>query len=139
MHFVTHGQQAVTFCRELERFIPDFDSRASREYWGRVAQAHRDMLAIRALTSELRTQLKRTGRYSGSKLELMTDFGVKLSELATEPLCLGVWSVKKQPLKRLAHPPVDAELVPVSDAKKRGRPKSKSDEEEDDFNEDESD
>jgi hypothetical protein len=139
MHFVTHGQQSVTLCDELDRFIPDFDSRASKAYWGRVAEAHRDMLAIRALTSELRTQLKRTGSYSGSKLELMTEFGVKMSELATEPLCLAVWSVKKQPLKRLKRPPADAELVPPPEPKKRDRPAENDVEDDEGFNEDEYD
>ena len=115
---MTHGQQAVTFCEELARFLPDFDSKAVKAYYGNLQVAHRHMHAIQALTAELRTQLYLSHRYVGSKLQLMTEFRVKQSELSNEPLYLGVWSAKEVPLRRLDRPPSDAELAPAPEKKK---------------------
>lgn len=115
---MTHGQQAVTFCEDLTRFLPDFDSKDAKAYYGKLQTAHRHMLAVQALTAELRTQLHLSHRYVGSKLQLMTEFRVKQSELANEPLYVGVWSAKEVPLRRLDRPPSDAELAPAPTKKK---------------------
>lgn len=139
MHLLTHGQQAVELCDDLERAIPDFDSKEAREYFSHVQVAHRHMMAAQALITELRVQLKLSGRYMDSKLAMMTKFRVKQSELSGSPLRLGVWSSHKMPLKRLKAPPPDAGIVVVKEAKKRGRPKSNSDADDEDFNENGSD
>jgi hypothetical protein len=142
MHFVTHGQQAVQFCSDLDRLIPDFDSRATKAYFRHVQRAHKNILAVQALTAEFRTQLKLSRRYSGSKLQMMDEFGVKLAELSSEPLYLGTWSAKEVHAKRLRRPPSDAELVSVAESKKpkkRERSKAKQSPEEEEFNEDDSD
>ncbi len=63
-----------------------------------AVQAHRDFAdAMRALMSELKTQLKLRGRYSGSKLALMQFYGAALCALAPDALCVNLTPLKRLP------------------------------------------
>ncbi len=74
MHVVTHGQHSVVFCEDLERTIPDSDSKASREYYGHVHVAHRNMMAIRGSSAMRRVQnYIQVARNSASAQDVLHD------------------------------------------------------------------
>ncbi len=62
-----------------------------------MQESHRVLLAVQALVREFRMQLKRNGRYNGSKLELMDVYGVKTSELSVWPFFVGGIDAKPVP------------------------------------------
>ncbi len=71
--------------------IPNFDDKAKRAEMADMEGHERLQAATRALIRELRVQLQRSGRYGGSKLELLDQFNVKMSELSCWPIYLVPW------------------------------------------------
>ena len=95
--------------------VATFDNKSKRTELGDM-EAHEKMLAAtRALVRELRIQLQRSGRYTGSKLELIDLFDVKMSELSLWPIYLVRWKL---------------DLAKVLKVKTPGRPAKKKKKEE---------
>jgi hypothetical protein len=71
--------------------IPNFDDKGKRPEMADMEGHEQLLAAVRALTRELRVQMQRSGRYGGSKLELLDQFNVKISELSCWPIYLVPW------------------------------------------------
>ena len=85
------------FGQEFGDEAPKFDDDQRQASFAQLQASHRVLLAVQALTRELRTQLEQRGQYVGSKLELMDIYGVKLSELSAWPFFVGKFDRKALP------------------------------------------
>lgn len=89
----------LVFCDVFQKFVDDekevalFDDGALRPGLADIEQHAKRIAASRALM--FREQLRRSGRYEGSKLALMDDFQVKRSDFSVWPIYVVKWKVAR--------------------------------------------
>ncbi len=76
---------------------PEFHADPTAEYPFSVENYHHRLEATRALVRELGNQLKLSGRYWGSKIELMHRYGVKISVLSVDSLIVELPKLERFP------------------------------------------
>jgi hypothetical protein len=88
------GAKSTLLVQEYGDEAPKFDDDGRQASFAQLQESHRVLMAVQALSRELRTQLVERKQYAGSKLELMDIFGVKLSELSAWPFYVGRFTRK---------------------------------------------
>lgn len=138
LHFVCRGQHPVVcqtsiggsslpngLGKVFDANVPLFDAPDTRNEYALLERSHKRMNAVRLATSELRTQLKLSGRYRGSKLEFLDFVEAKLSEPSGRAFVCVPWSppyVRQSHGRGRALGPPQAALELPSSKKKRDRP-----------------
>jgi len=89
----------LVFCDVFQKFVGDekevplFDDGTLRPALADMDQHAKRLAASRALIGQFREQLRRSGRYEGSKMALMDHYQVKRSDFSVWPIYVVTWKV----------------------------------------------